>query len=79
MRLKDTVNQIMDFAKAHDDDVQVAHAKMVHMIVAEGFEGMTLYDLNKAKSFIDSHYDIVVNARKTGDCIALDEALSVWE
>jgi hypothetical protein len=79
MRLKDTINQIMDFAKAHDNDVQIAHAKLVHMVVAEGFEGITLYDLNKAKSFIDSHYDIVVKARQTGDCTALDEALSVWE
>lgn len=76
MTLKNAVNEVMDFAKAHECDMQIAYAKIAYEIQSGDRDFMTMDELNEAKAFIDTHYNAVVIARQTGDWAELDEILA---
>ena len=79
MTLKNAVNEVMDFAKAHDCDLNVAEAKIAYEITSGDRDFMTLDELNEAKAFLVDHYNIVVDARQTGDETKYNEALAEWK
>ena len=75
MTLKNAVNELMDFAKAHGNDVHIAYRKMRYAVNVGDVDNITLKELEAAKEFIDAHYNAVVEARKTGDWSELSEVL----
>lgn len=79
MTLRNAVNEVMDFAKAHECDLTVAQAKMTEEITSGSRDFMTLEELNRAKAFLVANYNTVVEARQTGDNTAYDKALAEWE
>lgn len=79
MKLKEAVNAVMDFAKAQEKDIHNSYARMSHMVKTGELDNITQYELDEAKAFIDVYYDVVVEARKTGNDERLDERLRVWE
>ena len=79
MTLKNAVNEYFDFAKAHECDLAIAYAKIAYEIKTGSRDFMTMDDLDRAKAFTDKYYDVVVEARKTGNKEKYDEALKAWE
>lgn len=79
MKLKEAVNAVMDFSKAQEKDIHNSYARMSHMVKTGELDNITQYELDEAKAFIDANYDVVVEARKTGNDEKLDERLRVWE
>ena len=78
MTLKNAVNELFDFAKAHECDLTIAYAKKAQEIKEENEEFMTLAELDEAREFAKDNYNIVVEARQTGNEEAYDEALATW-
>lgn len=79
MTLKNAVNEVMDFAKAHECDMHTAYARIAHEIKTGSRDFMTMSELDEAKAFIDKSYNIIVDARQTGDNTEYDKALAEWE
>lgn len=79
MTLKNAVNEYMDFARVHECDMAIAYAKIAGEIKNGSRDFMTMDDLDRAKAFIDKNYNIVVDARQSGDETKYDEALKAWE
>lgn len=78
MTLKNAVNEVMDFAKAHECDLTIAQAKIAEEITHGDRDFMTLEELNEAKAFLVDNYNIVVDARQSGNDEKYDEALAKW-
>ena len=81
MTLKNAVNELFDFAKAHECALNVAFAKKAQEIKEDPEHFMTLADLAEAYAFskTNANYNIVVEARKTRNEEKYDEALKAWE
>lgn len=79
MTLKNAVNELFDFAKAHECDLDVAYAKKAHEIKGDPEHFMKLGDLSEAYAFSKAHYNTIVEARKSGNDEKYDEALKAWE
>lgn len=79
LTLKNAVNEYFDFAKAHECDLAIAYAKIAYEIKTGSRDFMTMDDLDRAKAFTDKHYNVVVEARQTGDETKYNEALAEWE
>lgn len=79
MSLKNAVNEYFDFAKAHECDLAIAYAKIAYEIKTGSRDFMTMDDLDRAKAFTDKYYDVVVDARQSGNDEKYDEALKAWE
>lgn len=81
MKLKNAVNELMDFSVAHECDLDVACAKMAHEIKSGSRDFMTMGELDEARAFVKdiSNYKIVVEARKSGDDTDYDAALAEWQ
>ena len=81
MKLKNAVNELMDFSVAQECDLDVAYAKMAHVIKSGSRDVMSMDELNEAREFVRdiSNYKIVVKARKTGDDTDYDKALAEWQ
>ena len=81
MTLKNSVNELFDFAKAHECDLDVAYAKKAQEIKEDPEHFMSLADLGEAYAFskANANYNIVVEARQTGDETKYNEALAEWE
>ncbi|MBQ7793848.1 MAG: hypothetical protein IJ366_04940 [Clostridia bacterium] len=78
MTLKNAVNELMDFAKVHEVDVHTAYAKIAYEIKTGERDFMTMAELDEAKAFVDENYDVVVEARKSGNDADYDTALHLW-
>lgn len=78
MTLKNAVNEIMDFAKAHDCDMHVAYAKISHMVKAGELDHITTDELTDAHEFLNKNYFLAVTARQTGNEADFDKALEEW-
>lgn len=78
MTLKNAVNEVMDFAKAHECDLQIAYAKIAHEIKTGSRDFMTMAELDEAKAFLADNYNVVVEARQTGNDTDYDTALHLW-
>lgn len=78
MTLKNAVNELFDFAKAHGCDLTIAYAKKAQEIKEDAEHPMTLEELDLAREFAKVHYNIVVDARQTGNEEEYDEALATW-
>lgn len=78
MTLKNAVNELFDFAKAHECDLGIAYAKKAQEIREDNEHPMTLEKLGEAFAFAKVNYNIVVEARETGNDEAYDEALKNW-
>ncbi len=79
MTLKNAVNELMDYAKVHNCVLHVAYAKKSYEIKNDDSDYMKQSELDEAKAFLDKNYNIVVDARKTGDETDYDEALALWK
>ncbi len=80
MTLKNAVNELFDFAKAHDCNLLIAFAKKAQEIEEDPEHPMTLAELEEAYEFSkpNNFYKVVVEARETGNEEAYDEALATW-
>ena len=79
MTLKNAVNELFDCAKAHECDLTIAYAKKAQEIKEDAEHPMTLVELDEAREFAKDNYNIVVEARETGNDEAYDEALATWK
>ncbi len=80
MTLKNAVNELFDFAKAHNCAMDVAFAKKAQEIRKDSEHPMTLEELAEAYAFskTNANYKVVAEARETGNDEAYDEALKNW-
>ena len=78
MTLKNAVNELFDFAKAHECDLSVAYAKKAQEIRENTEHPMTLEELAEAFAFAKNNYNIIVEARETGNEEEYDAALATW-
>lgn len=80
MTLKNAVNELMDFSKAHGNDLDVSYAKMAHEIKSGSRDFMKMAELDEAMAFLKNiaNYKIAVEARKSGDDTDYDAALEAW-
>lgn len=81
MTLKNAVNELMDFSKAHGNDLDVSYAKMAHEIKSGSRDFMTMSELDDARAFLKdiANYKVVVDARKSGDDTNYNAAIEAWE
>lgn len=79
MTVKEAVNAVMDFSKAQGKDIHNSYARMSHMVKTGELDNLTQYELDEARAFIAAYYDIIVEARRSGDETKLDERLRAWE
>ena len=79
MKTKEAVNELMDFAKAQEKDIQNAYSRMRHMIKTGELDNITVAEVDDAYEFIKRNYTAVVNARNNGDSEAFSEALGAWQ
>ena len=80
MVLKNAVNELFDCAKAYGCPLDVAYARKSLEIKGDDEHFMTQAELDEAYEFskTDNFYNVIVEARETGDETALDEALATW-
>ena len=80
MTLKNAVNELFDCAKAYECPLDVAYARKSLEIKSDPEHFMTQAELDEAYEFskTNNFYNVVVEARETGNEEFYDEALAAW-